>query len=1848
MSNVQISKDKQNNQESIEFQIYDWLEDHQADDCNSDDDEDDERPGVFIIHTFGRCDDGKSVYAKVTGYEPGFYILMPSKLQKKSDYELKEIAKKMENYFKGRDNKKVYYKFKHTLKEIRLFKLKKAEGFTNDKEFWFARLFFTNADGMKKYKSYLENNDVTIPSIPELATKGFRFKLYEANLPPMFRCFHVREISGCSWIETSKYSRIIEEDEKESRCDIEIVVDYRNLNPIKKDHNAPLRICSFDIECNSIDGEFPQAKRPGDCVIQIGATYTTIGTSKPYRQYIACLKETSAVEGTIVESFETERDLMLGYLNEINNNDCDIIVGYNTFFFDEKYMYDRCKNILHIEEDMAYMSKLKNFRCNFKEIKLASSALGENLLRYWDTPGRVHIDLMKDIQKTFNLPCYKLDYVASKFIRGEVMSYSVIGEDKFELVCKSVQDINVGDYIHLEVVKGFVSDEVGEKYMVFDIDLDKKKIVVKGDHFLEAELNTAKTGGIINWSQAKDDVGPKDIFRLQKGSPDDRAIVAKYCVKDCRLVNLLINKLEVITKNIEMANVCFVPLSYLFIRGQGIKLFSLCLREFRKQKYAFPVIKLNKLYKCLKCSNEYLNSWSCPNCSSKSREEIESEDSKYEGAIVFDPVPKVEYEALATKDYMSLYPSSIMHKNMSHETIVEDDEYDNLPGIKYYNAYFRENDGSIQYRRFAQIDNKLGVIPTILSDLLKERKAIKKQMGQEKDPFKYKILDAKQLAVKITANSLYGQLGAPTSPICKRDIAACTTSTGREMLLLAKKYDEELLPSIMNGLKYFYKTNQLDKVELLYDLELKAKNDHELKDSVKKYVTEDIGDLTFQPVIRYGDSVIGKTPLLLRDKITGNIFIKSIESLVKLVDYKPMLRDNSYDTKECSELSNLETWTEKGWTRVHRVIRHRLHQSKKLFRIATNSGIVVVTDDHSLITPEGKEIKPNELNVGARLLHSFPIINSHNNKINININQAYFLGVSVANKSLSGSYTNVSSIIELILNSSLEVRRAFWQGLTKLSKNYLTCNNDTFALGIYALGKSVGYNITVNTDNDSYIIHFNDTIPNDSVMSIEEWRDNEEYVYDLTTDNHHFHAGVGSMIVHNTDSIFSCYRFREKTVLVSKPRALEIWKKVIAFAKILIEPFFATKERILFNQVFEQYYSDDKIVDLRLPEPPKCQPEPTHHAIILPIEERIKQFIKEYMEESYIPWLWTLSELVEKDHTSMFDIKLTQWAEHQLGKIRLLAENMYENRKNELVKPILSYLSQYFINKYSIPSKNIVQELCDKLDFKNPDCFVFAKEIKIKPDRLLRLVKSLIENTIKEKWVYSGERKELGKIVDQYLTAITADNNTDDKNKFYHFITEFIGINRTLDSHTLADLLNKNLLNDQTMGLQFNEDGLNEHTKIFIEKYNKSNGKKTLEEIVEDFIERDLELSFSKYKDDHYKKVIDFVNNNMRYEDMSQMDSTKYIYYWIQPRWDFDSNFSKIYAIDIYEGGESIEDNRSLRYGMEMGKLSGELIKSHLPFPHDCEYEKTFWPFAILTKKRYVGNKYEFDPNKYKFDYNGIVLKRRDNSPIVKEVCGGIIDYLINHRDPQGAKNYTIKCLTDMFDNKYDIKYFLQSRSLKLKESYKDWKKIAHVYLADKIAKRDPGNAPQSGDRIEFAVIKVKAPTDGTKLLQADIIETPQFIKENNLEIDYLFYLTNQIMKPALQFLELVDPNAIKIFDEFIKKYSEPKVKKERKTPVKSTNIVNKVDIVNTNKKLDNKKYILEIRKLMDEINEFIERTVDPNIGSNVDLIKVPTIKTDDDEYTLEIKEIINEINKSLTSKKSSKNYEELFLNYNS
>jgi DNA polymerase elongation subunit (family B) len=214
--------------------------------------------------------------------------------------------------------------------------------------------------------------------------------------------------------------------------------------------------------------------------------------------------------------------------------------------------------------------------------------------------------------------------------------------------------------------------------------------------------------------------------------------------------------------------------------------------------------------------------------------------------------------------------------------------------------------------------------------------------------------------------------------------------------------------------------------------------------------------------------------------------------------------------------------------------------------------------------------------------------------------------------------------------------------------------------------------------------------------------------------------------------------------------------------------------------------------------------------------------------------------------------------------------------------------------------------------------------------------------------------------------------------------------------------------------------------------------------------------------------------------------------------------------------GEDIRGKKALEITIDLAQEAGALATKFLKKPHDLEYEKTFMPFCLLSKKRYVGMLYEKDPNKCNRNSMGIVLKRRDNAPIVKDVYGGIIDILMKEKDVQKAVEFLQSCLQDIIEEKYPMEKLIITKSLR--SNYKNPKQIAHKVLADRMGKRDSGNKPSSGDRIPFVYIESKK----KNALQGDKIEHPEYIIKNNIRPNYSFYITNQIMKPVQQVFALV------------------------------------------------------------------------------------------------------------------------------
>jgi len=1207
-----------------------------------------------------------------------------------------------------------------------------------------------------------------------------------------------------------------------------------------------------------LEDKLPEVQ--GDRIIQIGCVFHNFGIKNSNKKYIltlgSCDKfdtdtnifqygiDKNVTEYSVNELDNYECELILKFQEVINSEQPDIIMGYNTFGFDNKFLFNRVQE-LDINE-FGYISKIKSFQSELQVKMLSSSALGDNILNLITNTGRTELDLLKIVQRDHNLDSYSLNNVSQIFIGDE-----------------------------------------------------------------------------------KDDVTPKQIFEYQRLNSEKRAIIAKYCIKDCVLLIDLMNKLDILSANIGMANVCSVPLSYIILRGQGIKIQSLVSKECKNENYILREL------------------------------EKKNDDSSYEGAIVLPPIKGMYLEEpVSVLDYASLYPSSMIASNISHEGIVktevfkgkdanlEEIEEINLQNIKngiefrnyqkyiekiedfdskefeeelksynkfplldsiyvkslkkrfirkckcnlfitekYYNTKDRRNndieefkksckesyiklsdeekekyelnvyyplskflDSEIYFSAYENIDyvnyikicfdtykgkgdkkekvgvkritfahpvdieqyddvntypdqtiSKRGIMPKILRKLLKARKDTRKKIPLEKDEFKKGVLEGLQLGYKLSANSLYGQCGASTSAIFKQDVAAATTSTGRQMLNLCSSF-------------------------------------------AKQY---------YDCTIVYGDSVTGDEPLILRNS-EGLIEIKTIESLSqiweKYENFKPFdtIQSNRRDKEK--SFVNYEVFANSKWNPIKKVIRHKTN--KKIYRVNTHCGVIDVTEDHSLLSSKREKIKPYDCIVGeTELFHCFP-------------------------NELKGEPIHLNKIVE------------------ELDK-YENClktieEKEAFIYGVFFGDGSCGY-------------------------------------YNCTSGNKY------SWAINNSN------------------------KKLLEQCRLYLKELYGET-------------TDFKILDT----------------------------LKSSGVDKLVPY-GSLKYMVDLFRPLFYD-----YNKYKIVPTKIL-NGSYNVRKN-------FFLGYYAADGYKCKNTN-VKNIC------------FSNKGKIGSSQLYYLCKTL-----------------------GYNVSI---NTRIDKHDIYK-------ITCTLNKQRKKPYVIKKMI--------YLRDSQEEYV------YDLETEQGTFCAGVGELELKNTDSVFLKYKS--------YVENDVE-----------------------------------------LKNKERLRYSIQKSICLSDEIRLILRKPHDLEYEKTFYPFILFSKKRYIGYLYEEDWNiTPKLKYMGIVLKRRDNANIVKIFYKGIITRLLEDKTIDSAVKFLQEQLEELISGQFKMEDLTITKTLR--GYYKNPEGIAHKVLADRMGERDPGNKPSSNDRIPFVYINVKE-KKGQKILQGDRVEHPDYIRENNLKINYKFYITNQLMKPIVQILEL-------------------------------------------------------------------------------------------------------------------------------
>jgi DNA polymerase elongation subunit (family B) len=1279
----------------------------------------------YVVDAFGRTDSGDIARVRITGFCPYFYVKVSPN----------DTAKELRIRFQAEQSKK-------SGKPANFGNVKITEETKLD-----AMTGFSGLVPIKVWK--IECPALWIYKSISRIAKDLKLVIYESNLPPLLRLFHELDINPASPFEFDGEQIEVGED---VNVDVEYTVQYKEIKPFTN-ISIPLYVCSYDLEVYSESGMFPVASNASDEIIQIGLSFRwsdMMLTSE--ERFVFLIGECTPSADPTVKfiSCKDERDLLIKFEKCIRDENPDILCGYNTFGFDDAYIADRAEfhrltlNFGRVEVNQWGDSR-ERVKTEKKTFELAS---GKFAVRYIQMPGRMTIDLLLSIRREQNLDSYKLDNVASTFLRDKVSNIVIISGGKtrqFEIHTKNTRGLFVGNLVRFDIVGNTINPYAdGMKFKVVEV-FPKKFIVELEEHnsmctFEDIDMKN------LEWCFGKDDVTAKDIFASHHGTPDQRALIAKYCVQDCDLVLTVMAKLDTLINARGMADVCRVPITYIFLRGQGIKIYSAVVYNASKRNQIILT-----------------------------QEGFEG-DTSYEGAIVLPPkIGMYLDQPISVLDFNSLYPSNMIAFNLSPDTLVYVKEFningkkirqEGTDGEEFRNngykideiSYDVHNDEGESTGRitcgFVQptSDPKtIGLLPLTLDILLKKRKETRKIMEKTEDEAQKAVLNGLQLAYKVVANSVYGQAGSKTSPIRKIEVAACTTAVGRS----------------------------------------------------KIYEAKTIVESEFGATVIYGDSVASYTPVIIRQ-----------DGIIKIIQIDEITNNwQTYGDKECAEINNIESWTETGWTRLERVIRHKLAPHKKMIRVLTHTGLVDVTDDHSLLNSDNIEVSPKNLKIGDNLLHTaFPSV----------------------------------SITET----------------TDITKARIA--------GFFVGDGSCGFYNCPSGDKSSWALN------NSNINLLIEYLERCQTVYPEF-----------DWVINNT--------------LVS-------------------------------SNVYKLVPKSKKYGDL-------------------------KNFIVDYRDMYYT-----------------------------------------DNRKN---------IPDWIMNG----SLEIRQSFWD--GFYDAD----------------------------------GDKDMNGYVrIDQKHQTTTAQ---------LAFIASSIGFNISIN--TRKDKPNIFRITCTK----------NSHRK-------NSSAIKKMHEIVYDGYVYDLTTSNHHFQAGIGKMI---VHNT-------------------------DSIFIQFPTKDLAES-------------IELGKSAAEKITSLCRRPHKIEYEKTLYPFILFCRKRYVGMKYEDDVHKCKRMTMGVALKRRDNAPIVKDVFGGALDILMEHRDIRKAQEFVKNMLVDILQNKIPLEKFIITKQLR--DDYKNPGQIAHRVLADRMEERDAGNKPQVGDRLAYVYIKEKR--DAKK--QGERIEQIDYVKEKNLAPDTEFYITNQVQKPVAQLFAL-------------------------------------------------------------------------------------------------------------------------------
>lgn len=279
----------------------------------------------------------------------------------------------------------------------------------------------------------------------------------------------------------------------------------------------------------------------------------------------------------------------------------------------------------------------------------------------------------------------------------------------------------------------------------------------------------------------------------------------------------------------------------------------------------------------------------------------------------------------------------------------------------------------------------------------------------------------------------------------------------------------------------------------------------------------------------YGDSVAPYTPIHIR--VNGVYELTTFELLAARLEWT-----QRSDGKEYASPTGIETWSDKGWTPVLHVIRH-VH-TDPLVRVCTHTGIVDVTRDHSLLRPDGERVRPSDVKVDELLMHA-PLPNMETGSMGLDDDGAQ------RDQNTQLSYA-----------------------------------------ALYSVYMSQGFSVSISSmpDNTFKVTASRQKVSNPHTIRKMFEVPSTGLVYDFSTENHHFSAGIGQLVVHNTDSVMVRFKVPEEHTL-----DLEYHFKIAEDVAARITEHFPGCVELEFEKVYYPYmlFSKKRYAGLMFTDPSK-------------------------------------------------------------------------------------------------------------------------------------------------------------------------------------------------------------------------------------------------------------------------------------------------------------------------------------------------------------------------------------------------------------------------------------------------------------------------------------------------------------------------------------------------------------------------------------------------------------------------------------------------------------------------------------